>query len=196
MFKISYLEHLIDSLKKLPSIGQKSAERISFYLLSHREALKEVIEGLNDAQENAKFCKICHGFSQEDICPICKDTKRENVICVVEKPQDIFLLDEILPGKFRYHVIGGLISPITDITPDKLHIHDLVDRVKKEHVKEIILAISPSVEGETTSYYIKDLLKDTGVRLTRISYGIPRGSDISFQDGFTLRESISDRHEF
>ena len=197
MYRVSYLEKLKKALTKLPSIGEKSAERITFFLLSNREIASEIVEALTDTVEHVKFCKRCHGFSEEDICEICKDTMREKVLCVVEKPEDVILLENVIGRRWYYHITGGVLSPINNRTPENLHINDIPDRVTKEGFKEVVLALPPTVEGDTTGYYIKNLLEEhkTEVKISRISRGIPRGSDLSFQDGQTLREALEERKE-
>ncbi len=183
---------------KLPSIGEKSAERITYFLLSNKEIASEISNALTETIENVRFCKKCHGFSEQDICEICQDTTREKVLCVVEKPEDVMLLEEVLGKKWYYHVIGGVLSPMNNKTPETLYINDIPSRVKNDGIKEVVLALPPTVEGDTTGYYIRNLLKEhkLNVKITRISHGIPRGSDLSFQDGQTLKEALEERKEF
>ncbi len=197
MYKISYLDRLKSALTKLPSIGEKSAERITFFLLSNREIAEEIINALSETVENVRFCEKCHGFSDEEICHICRDTLREKVLCIVEKPEDVILLERVLGRKWYYHVTGGVISPANNRTPDKLNLKDIPKRVKEENFAEIVLALPPTVEGDTTGYYIKGLIEQEGlkVKISRISRGIPRGSDLSFQDGQTLIDALMERKE-
>lgn len=197
MYKISYLDRLKSALTNLPSIGEKSAERITFFLLSNREIAEEIINALSDTIKNVQFCKNCHGFSDGEICHICEDTLREKVLCIVEKPEDVILLEKVLGRKWYYHVTGGVISPANNKTPDDLHLKDIPERIKKEHILEVVLALPPTVEGDTTGYYIKGLIEQEGlkVKISRISRGIPRGSDLSFQDGQTLKDALMERRE-
>ncbi len=197
MFRVSYLEKLKKVLTKLPSIGEKSAERITFFLLSNREIAAEIANALTDTIEHVKFCKRCHGFSEGDICEICSDSMREKILCVVEKPEDVILLENVIGRRWYYHITGGVLSPINNRTPETLNINDIPDRITKEGIKEVILALPPTVEGDTTGYYIKNLLKERkiDIKLSRISRGIPRGSDLSFQDAQTLKEALEERRE-
>ncbi len=196
MWVPSSLLKLIEALKKLPGIGQRSAERIAFFLLRNREGLDELIEALGEAGQNLKFCSICHGLTDEDPCPICSDPGRDKtVLCVVEEPQDVFLLEKLDFFKGRYHVLGGVISPIDNIGPEDLTISHLVERVEREGVREVILALNPTVEGDTTAYYIADLLKPRNVKVTRIARGLPTGSDLALTDVTTLKEALLGRRE-
>ena len=197
MYRVSYLEKLKKALTKLPSIGEKSAERITFFLLTNKEVASEIVDALTDTVEHVKFCKKCHGFSEDDICEICKDTTREKILCVVEKPEDVILLENVIGRRWYYHITGGVLSPINNRTPETLHINDIPKRVREEGFKEVVLALPPTVEGDTTGYYIKNLLKEQKleVKISRISRGIPRGSDLSFQDGQTLKEALEERKE-
>ena len=190
------LRKLIDTLKKLPGIGERSAERIAFHLLKRPDELESLIGVLEDAKESLTFCSICHVITDADPCPICTDPTRENdVICVVERPQDVFLIEKSGFYHGKYHVLGGVISPLHGVSPDDLYIDDLVERIRKEKVKEVILALSPTIEGDTTSIYIKEKLKDMDVKITRIARGLPTGIDLSFSDALTLKEAIQGRRE-
>ncbi len=197
MYRVFYLEKLKKALTKLPSIGEKSAERITFFLLSNKEVATEIAEAIKDATEHVKFCNKCHAFSEEELCEICRDPSREKVLCVVEKPEDVILLERVMGKKWYYHITGGVLSPINNKTPETLYIHDIPKRVKEDGFKEVVLALPPTVEGDTTGYYIRNLLKEhnLNVKITRISRGIPRGSDLSFQDGQTLKEALEERKE-
>jgi recombination protein RecR len=194
MWVPSSLHRLIDALKKLPGIGQRSAERITYYLTRDKEVFGEIIAALQDAKEGLSFCSICHVITDVDPCPLCTDPSRENdVLIVVERPQDVFLFESLGTLKGHYHVLGGVLSPLDDVGPKDLHIDDLVDRVRKDGVKEVILAMNPTVEGETTSHFIADRLKDTDVKISRIARGLPMGSDLSLSDVVTLREALLGR---
>lgn len=197
MYKVSYLERLKKALTKLPSIGEKSAERITHFLLNNREVATLIVEALLDTLEHIKFCKRCHTFSEEDLCEICKDTTREKVLCIVEKPEDVLLLEKVLESRWYYHITGGVLSPINNKTPETLHLTDIPERIQNEHIKEIVLALPPTVEGDTTGYYIRNLIREhkLSIKITRISHGIPRGSELSFQDGQTLKEALEERKE-
>ncbi len=190
------LRKLIDSLKKLPGIGERSAERIAFHLLKRPDQLQSMIEVLQDARDSLTFCSNCHVITDVDPCPICTDPARNGeVVCVVERPQDVFLIEKSGYFDGRYHVLGGVISPLHGVTPEDLYIEDLVERIKREGIKEVILALSPTIEGDTTSIYIKERLKDLDVRVTRIARGLPTGIDLSFSDALTLKEALQGRRE-
>lgn len=196
MWVPSSLLNLVEALKKLPGIGQRSAERIAFYLLRERNQLEELKKVLEEARENLTFCSVCHVITDEDPCPICRDPKRDSsLLCVVERPQDVFLLEKIGFFNGKYHVLGGVISPLDNVSPEDLSIADLVERIEREGIKEVILALSPTVEGDTTAYYIADLLKPRGIKVTRIARGLPTGSDLSLSDVTTLKEALLGRRE-
>ena len=196
MWVPSSLLNLVEALKKLPGIGQRSAERIAFYLLRERNQLEELKKALEEARENLTFCSVCHVITDEDPCPICRDPKRDSsLLCVVERPQDVFLLEKIGFFNGKYHVLGGVISPLDNVSPEDLSIADLVERIEREGIIEVILALSPTVEGDTTAYYIADLLKPRGIKVTRIARGLPTGSDLSLSDVTTLKEALLGRRE-
>lgn len=186
---------LIEAFKKLPGIGERSSSRIVFYLLRDRDVLDELKSALELADE-LKFCSVCHTITDVDPCPICSDPERENgVLCVVERPEDVFLLERTGSFRGRYHVLGGVISPINNVKPEDLHINDLIERVEKESVREIIVALNPTVEGDITAHYLADLLAPLGVKITRIARGLPTGSDLALADETTLKEAIEKRTE-
>jgi len=186
---------LIEAFKKLPGIGERSSSRIVFYLLRDRDVLDELKSALELADE-LKFCSVCHTITDVDPCPICSDPERENgVLCVVERPEDVFLLEKTGSFRGRYHVLGGVISPINNVKPEDLHINDLIERVEKESVREIIVALNPTVEGDITAHYLADLLAPLGVKITRIARGLPTGSDLALADETTLKEAIEKRTE-
>ncbi|MCD6086741.1 MAG: recombination protein RecR [Candidatus Hydrothermae bacterium] len=196
MWVPSSLLNLVEALKKLPGIGQRSAERIAFYLLRERNQLEELKKVLEEARENLTFCSVCHVITDEDPCPICRDPKRDSsLLCVVERPQDVFLLEKIGFFNGKYHVLGGVISPLDNVSPEDLSIADLVERIEREGIIEVILALSPTVEGDTTAYYIADLLKPRGIKVTRIARGLPTGSDLSLSDVTTLKEALLGRRK-
>lgn len=197
MLAPSSLLKLIESLKKLPGIGERSAERIVFHLIREGELIEELISSLSDAKEKLTFCSICHSITEEDPCPICRDeTRDKKTICVVEAPQDVVLFEKLSIYRGKYHVLGGVISPIRGIGPEDLFIEDLVERVREEGVQEVIIALPPSVEGDTTAHYLKEKLKPLGVKVTRIARGLPTGTDLSLSDELTLKEALKGRREF
>lgn len=190
------LKTLLEAFKVLPGIGDRSAHRMVFSLLKDRDRMKVLENALKDARESLTFCSVCHGITDSDPCPICRDPMRDNgIICVVENPQDVFFIEQIGLFKGRYHVLGGVLSPLNGIGPRDLYIDHLVDRVSKERPKEVILALSPTVEGDATSYFIAEKLSGFGVKITRIARGMPTGAELSLSDAVTLREAFQGRSE-
>ena len=190
-----WLQEIVNYWKTLPGIGEKSALRILMYLFSKDDAyVEEFAEKLIEVKHNLKFCSVCGALTIEDPCPICSDNNRDKeTIMIVEKPQDIFVMENSNTFKGTYHVLGGLLSPLHGITPDKLRIKELVDRVMKDGTKELILATSPTVEGETTALYIKNIFKERDIVISRIASGIPFGADIEYSDQRTLSRAITYR---
>ena len=192
----SSLLKLIENFKRLPGIGERSAERIVFYLLKDKKFMKDIENVLFEGREKLTFCSICHTITDEDPCPICRDHERDSkIICVVENPQDVFLLEKLDFYNGKYHVLGGILSPVDGIGPEDLNIKDLVERVEREKINELILALSPTVEGDITAYYIAEKVKPLGVKVTRIARGLPTGTDISLTDTKTLKEALMGRRE-
>ena len=191
------LEKLIEQFRKLPGVGRKSAVRMAFSVLElSDEAAATFSSAITDAKKQIRHCEICHNLSVDDVCPICSDDTRDHsLICVVEDAKAILAFEKVRGFRGVYHVLGGVISPINGITPDKLAIADLIKRVR-DGVKEVIIATNPTVEGETTATYISSLLKNTGVTVSRLAYGIPVGGDIEYADEVTLNRAIEGRRAF
>lgn len=191
------LEKLIEQFRTLPGVGRKSAARMAFSVLDlSDEAAESFSKAIMDAKKQICRCKICHNLSVDDVCPICVDATRDHsLICVVEDAKAILAFEKVRGFRGVYHVLGGVISPINGITPDKLHISDLIRRAG-EGVREVIIATNPTVEGETTATYISSLLKNVGVTVSRLAYGIPVGGDIEYADEVTLNRAIEGRREF
>jgi len=187
------LLRLTEALKALPGIGEHTAERLAFYLLSRRNSLEELARALAGAQELG-FCSVCGVITDLDPCPICSDPAREDFITVVEKPSDVFLFESFGFYRGRYHVLGGLISPLDGIGPEDIRIDSLVRRCESGVVKEVIIALSPTVEGDATAFYLHELLK-AKVRVTRIARGIPTGAELSLADPVTVKEAFLGRKE-
>ena len=188
---------LIEELKRLPGIGQKTAERLSFYIM---RGPKELAEKLSQAVVNIKekivLCSNCHGISDKELCDICNDDRRDhNTICVVEEPYDVYVMENIGDFKGEYHVLMGVISPLDGIGPKDLTIEELQSKIDSREVKEIILATNPDMEGESTAVFIARMLKDADVKVTRIARGLPVGSDIEYADPVTLSKSLEGRTE-
>ena len=188
------VSNLIDSLKNLPGIGEKSAERLAFSILNFEsKKIDDFANALNDIK-NIKKCPICNNITDMDKCYICSDAGRNNdTIFVVEKPKDIVLFEKMGNYKGKYHVLGGLISPLEGINPEDINLESLVNRVKENNVKEVIVVLKPSIEGETTMQYIKKILTKYDVRVSKIPIGIPMGTDIEYIDSMTLEMAFEDR---
>ena len=189
------LKKLSSTLSQLPGIGRKTAERLALDLCDWpKEDLDKFSETLGSLTEELKYCKACGNFSQEDLCAICENPERDSkTLCVVETIPQISTIEK--SGSFRglYHIIGGRLSPLNGLGPDSLNISALKDRIQKEQVSEIILALSPDIEGEATASYICDYLKDEEVNISRIARGIPVGADISYADSASMAMAISQR---
>lgn len=186
---------LIESFKLLPGVGDKSAERFVYCIdeMSDEE-VQNFSENLKKFKKNIKRCEICGHYSSNDICDVCADKTRDlSTICVVEDSKSVFKFEASGNYKGLYHVLGGLISPIDDINPDDLNICNLISKRLNDNVKEIIIALTPSIEGETTSLYLQKLLENKNVKVSRLSYGLPIGSDIEYLDPITLIKAIDDR---
>ncbi len=191
------LQRLIDEFKRLPGIGQKSAQRLAFHVLrSPREQAAKLSAALLDVKDNLGVCAECGNISDAELCPFCRDPHRDkSVICVVEEPHNILPIETTRAFDGLYHVLGGAISPLRGIGPEQLNVKTLVDRISRGEVKEIILATNPTVEGEATAVYLSRLLKPMDLKVTRIAMGIPVGSDLEFADQVTMSKSLENRRE-
>lgn len=191
------IRNVIDCFKNLPGIGEKTAERLAFSLIGFsRENLTSFSAAITDIRDKITTCEICGNIADSNICNICSDKERNsNIIFVVEKAKDISLFEKINIYNGKYHVLGGLISPLDGIGPDDININKLIDRIDKESVHEIIMALKPSIEGETTMQYIKKILENKNVRVTRIATGIPMGTDIEYIDAMTLEFALEGRKD-
>lgn len=193
----SSLKNLIDCFKKLPGVGEKTAERFSLSVLGFDEKLIESFsDSIKDVKYKIKRCSICNNLTESDVCDICRDENRDSsVICVVEEAKNSILFEKMGTYKGKYHILNGLISPLDGIGPEDINIDKLIDRIDSEGVSEVILALKPSIEGETTSLYISKVLSGKGVKVTKIAHGIPMGADIEYIDMLTLEMALSDRKE-
>jgi len=189
------LEKLIKELSRLPGIGQKSATRIALYILNTKNELaKDLSSSLLEVKDKIKFCSICFNFTDDEPCSVCRDNSRSgNVVCVVEGPGDQLAIEESGIFKGRYHVLHGVLSPLDGIGPEDLKIVQLLSRLEKEKIDEIVLALNPSTQGEATSSYLADLLAQKGVKVTRIALGVPVGGDLKYMDYMTLKHSFDSR---
>ncbi len=191
------IENLITELMRLPGIGRKTAQRLAFFILAmpKGEAMS-IARAIEAVKEKARFCSRCFNICEGEVCSICDDASRDRSrLCVVEEPSNILVIDRVKSFNCLYHVLLGALSPIDGVTPDKLKINELVDRIKAESFKEVILATNPNTKGEITAQYIKEILAPLGVRVTRIAYGLPMGSDIEFADEVTLGKALEGRRE-
>ena len=191
------LQRLIDEFRRLPGIGQKSAQRLAFHVLrSPREDAQRLSTALLDVKDNLGICAECNNISDAELCPYCRDPHRHrSQICVVEEPHNILPIETTRTFEGIYHVLNGAISPLRGIGPEQLKIKGLLNRISEGQVKEIILATNPTVEGEATAVYLSKLLKPLGVKVTRIAMGIPVGSDLEFADEVTISKSLENRRE-
>ncbi|HLH40836.1 MAG TPA: recombination mediator RecR [Bryobacteraceae bacterium] len=191
------LQRLIDEFKRLPGIGQKSAQRLAFHVLrSPRENAAKLSAALLDVKDNLGICAECNNISDAELCPYCRDPHRDrSAICVVEEPHNILPIETTRSYSGVYHVLNGAISPLRGVGPEQLKIKGLLDRVSQGEVREIILATNPTVEGEATAVYLSRLLKPLGLKVTRIAMGIPVGSDLEFSDEVTISKSLENRRE-
>ncbi len=189
------IHNLIECYRKLPGIGEKTAERFALATLNlNQDVIDLFSESLKNSKTKIRKCDICNNLCEDDICDICKNDSRDNnLLCVVEDPKSIILFEKI--GNFNgyYHIINGLISPLDGINPEDIDLDKLINRIKNNNIKEVILAVKPSIEGETTSLYISKLLKDTEVVVSKIAHGIPLGTEIDYVDSLTLELAMDNR---
>ena len=191
----STILNLIECFKKLPGIGEKTAERLALSMLDNDDSINELFaKSIKEIKTKIKRCNICNNLSEEEKCEICKDNFRnKKVICVVEEPKNIILFEKINIFDGYYHVLDGLISPIDGINPEDINIESLIKRVKEDKIEELILALKPSIEGETTSLYISKLLEKEKVKISKIAYGIPMGAEMDYVDSLTLELALENR---
>jgi len=191
------LAHLIDELKRLPGIGQKSAQRLAFHLQrTPREDAARLAEAILEVKDKIKLCSVCNNLTELDPCEYCSDPSRaQDVICIVETPYNVISIEKTREFHGQYHVLHGALSPLEGIGPDQLRIKSLLDRLKDGKVKELIVATNPNVEGEATAIYLAKLIKQLGIKVTRIGMGIPVGSELEFADEVTVLKSMEGRRE-
>jgi recombination protein RecR len=191
------LARLINEFKRLPGIGQKSAQRIAFHVMrAGRDEAEHLVQAILDVKDKLGLCKICNNISGGEICQYCADSNRDSrVVCVVEEPHNIVGIETTRQFEGRYHVLHGALSPLRGIGPEALKIKGLVERIGQGEIQEVIVATNPTVEGEATAVYLARLLKPLGVRVTRIGMGIPVGSDLEFADEVTISKAMEGRRE-
>ena len=189
------IQNLIECFKKLPGIGEKTAERLALSTLDmDEENLNLFSKSLKDVKKKIKRCSKCNNLSEEELCEICKNKNRNcKVICVVEEPKNVILFEKLNIFDGSYHILDGLISPIDGVNPEDINIDSLIERVKNDKVEEIILALKPTIEGETTSLYISKLLEKEKTKISKIAHGIPLGADIDYVDSLTLEMALENR---
>ena len=191
------LARLIDELKRLPGIGQKSAQRIAFHLeRAPRADAERLAAAIVDAKDKIRLCSICNNLTESDPCAYCSDSGRDPaVVCVVETPYNAIAIEKTREFRGQYHVLHGALSPLQGIGPDQLKLKSLIERLKGGKIRELIIATNPNVEGEATAVYLSKLIKPLGVRVTRIAMGVPVGSELEFADEVTMLKAIEGRRE-
>lgn len=191
------LARLIGELEKMPSIGQKSAQRLAFYILRlSEEEATALADAIQDVKRHIGYCRVCYNFTDQEVCEICRDPRRsEAEVCVVADPRDLIAIEKTGEFRGKYHVLGGVLAPMEGIGPDQLKIRELLARLQGDGVKEVVLATNPTVEGDATALYLSKLLKPLGIRVTRIAHGVPVGGDLDYADQATLIQAYEGRRE-
>jgi recombination protein RecR len=197
VYQIQSLQKLVEALHRLPGIGPKTAERLAYYILkTNKEEVVDLAEAIKLAKESIRYCSICNNVTDTDPCAICQNPERDHTqVCVVEEPFDVIALEKTRGHKGVYHVLLGALSPIEGIGPEDLKIKDLLTRIGKDNVQEVIIATNPNVEGEATALYLSRLIKPLGVKVMRIAYGLPIGSSLEYADEMTLSKALEGRKE-
>ena len=192
------IQDLIDELGRLPGVGPKSAQRIAFHIIqSDRVDVSRLAEVLKTVKERVKFCTTCGNISEEELCKICRDPRRDNTsICVVEESKDVIAIEKTREFKGKYHVLGGAISPIDGIGPENLRIRELMQRLAETEISEVIIATDPNLEGEATATYLTRLIKPLGVKVSRLASGLPVGGDLEYADEVTLGRAFEGRRSY
>lgn len=196
-YYVGPLQNLIEEFEKLPGIGNKTAQRLAYFILNQPpERAQRFADALIDAKKNICYCSECQNLSDSDVCSICNNPARDrSIICVTENPRDVLQMEKTNEFKGLYHVLHGAISPMDNIGPDDIKIKELMTRISKGDVKEVIMATNPNLEGETTAMYISKLIKPFGVKVTRIAHGVPVGGELEFADEVTLSKALQWRVE-
>ena len=196
-YNVAPLEHLVDQFEKMPGIGHKTAQRLAYYVLNlSKTEADELAKAVTDAHSKIHYCSRCCNLTDQELCPVCQSTVRDqSVICVVETPRDATAVENTHEFKGVYHVLHGAISPLNDVGPDNLTIKQLLARLSNTEISEVIMATNPTVEGDATALYISKLLKPMGVKVTRLAYGIPVGGDLEYADEYTLAKALEGRNE-
>jgi len=196
-YYIEPIARLINELSRLPGVGGKTAQRLAFHILTMpKDQVRGLAQAIYEVRDKIKYCSVCANLTDSDPCAICSSSRRDrSIICVVKDSRDVIAMERMRDYKGLYHVLHGTISPMEGIGPDDIKIKELLDRVRDDSVKEVILATNPDVEGEATAVYISRLLKPLGIRVTRIAHGIPVGGDLEYADEVTLSKALEGRRE-
>jgi len=189
------LTRLVGELKKLPGIGEKSACRLAFHLLRSPANILALAESLLEVNSRVRFCSVCFSITEDDPCAICSGNRDDSIICVVEEPQDLLSIERSGAFRGRYHVLHGVLSPLSGVTPADLRVTELLQRLKSAAIREVVIATNFSVEGEATAIYLTGLIRGMGVKVTRLAHGIPVGSDLEYVDPATMQRALQGRNE-
>ncbi|RJX23183.1 MAG: recombination protein RecR [Dethiobacter sp.] len=191
------ITRLVEAFRRLPGIGPKTALRLAFFVLSmENEAVEEMSHALVEARRRVKHCSRCRNLTEQELCSICRDSRRDNtLLCIVQEPRDILVIEKTAQFKGQYFVLHGALSPVEDIGPDELKIPALLELLQKGEVKEVIIATNPNVEGDATAYYIAGAARPLGIRITRIGFGLPVGGDLEYADELTMSRALEGRRE-
>lgn len=193
---IDSFDRLVGEFSRLPSVGKKTAQRYAYFLLTMTDAdVQNFADVILQAKRNIHYCKVCANFTDKEVCDICSKSNKDPIICVVKEPKDVSQLEKVRDFNGSYHVLHGVINPLENKGPNDINLMSLLDRVNKEHIKEVIVATNPDVEGEATAIYIANLLKPLGVKVTRLAQGVAMGSELEFTDPVTLSKAIQSRRE-
>jgi len=192
------LQVAVEELSKLPGIGKKTALRLALFILkSNKESVDQFIKSLSELKSKLRLCSRCFNLAEDELCQVCMSQKRDkSIICVVEEASDVIAIERTNEYNGLYHVLGGVLSPLSGIGPESLKIKELINRFNSENIKEVLLAINPDTEGETTTLYLAKLIKPFGIRVTRIARGLPIGGDLEFADEATIGRAVNGRIEF
>jgi recombination protein RecR len=191
------IERMIEIIKRMPGVGPKMAERLSYHILKMSEnEVSRLVDSILKARQTMKSCSICYNLSEHDPCPVCSDSARDrNTVCVVETPQDLIAVSKVKDYKGLYFVLGGALSPLDAVGPDDIRIDNLIKRLKSDNISEVIIATDTDSKGEMTAIYLAELIKKLGIKVTRLGYGLPVGGDIEYADEVTISRAIAGRKE-
>ena len=191
------LARLVGELEKLPGIGPKSAQRLAFHILRiPDDEARQIADAIIDVKQRIGTCAVCFNFTDRPVCEVCSNDRRDkHVLCVVAEPRDLLAMERTNEYGGRYHVLGGLISPMEGVGPEMLRVRELIERIQRDEVREVILATNPTVEGDTTAMYLARLIKPFGARVTKIAFGLPVGGDLDYADQATLIQALEGRRE-